>query len=793
MAARPSLIGAPVARIEDDRLLTGTGAFAADLRSVDALEMAIVRSVSAHARIAVDLRGVRGRGGVAAAFAAADLDGLDPVPDFVGWANPVRLFPLARDVVRYVGAPIAAVLADDRYTAEDAAEDADVAYDELPAVTSIADALADRAVRLFDDWPDNRVVHVPPTDAAIEGAGRAFDHAHRVVGGSFSMGRHTAIPMEPRACLAELRDGRLTLWSSTQIPHVARTMLSMILQLRESEIRVVAADVGGSFGIKAQVYPEEILACWAAMRLRRPVRFVEDRAEHLIATGHARDTTLDLEAAVDEAGHVLAVRGEIRQDVGSGEIFPIGFNPAFVAWGSLTGSYRIAAQAIGVTCVVTNKTPSGAYRGFGVPEATFAMERLLDLAAAELGLDPVEIRRRNLLVPEDLPFVSPSGAELDPGSHLAAFDRVVELGRRAAAARRAETDRPVGVGFSNYLEGTGASYFGNTGHWADHDAVAIRFDPDGSVTVSSGVTTTGQGVPTMLATFAAETLRLPRDRIRVVIGDTARTPYGLGAFASRSTGVAGGAMLQAGGRLLEKGRRIAAHLLEAAPEDVDLGDGGFHVVGTDRTVGWRDVATAAFVRVVDLPPGEDPGLEAMATWRARGFDHEPRPDGLMNACPAYANGSQAAVVEVDPETGDVRLVSFIEVHDCGTVINPPIVAGQVHGGVAQGIAGTLLEDLPYSPEGQPMATTFMDYLVPTTMEIPPLVVEHIETASPTMPFGAKGAGEAGVSGSAAAIAQAIEDALPELELGAIGATPIAPAALLRSIRKARIDRERARG
>jgi aerobic carbon-monoxide dehydrogenase large subunit len=793
VAARPSLIGAPVARIEDDRLLTGTGAYAADLRSVDALEMAIVRSISPHAKIAVDLGGVRERGGVAAAYAAADLDGLEPVPDFVGWANPVRLFPLARDVVRYVGAPVAAVIADDRYTAEDAAEEVGVAYDELPAITSVADALADGAARLYDDWPDNRVVHVPPTDAATDDARRAFDRAHRVVGGSFSMGRHTAIPIEPRACLAEFRDGRLTLWSSTQIPHVARTMLSMILPLRESELRVIAGDVGGSFGIKAQVYPEEVLACWAAMRLGRPVRYVEDRAEHLVATGHARDTTFDLEAALDEGGHVLAVRGEIRQDVGSGEIFPIGFNPAFVAWGALTGSYRIAAQAIGVTCVVTNKTPSGAYRGFGIPEASFAMERLLDLAAAELALDPVEIRRRNLLVPEDHPFVSPSGAELDPGSHLVAFDRAVELGRRAAADHRAGTDRRVGVGFSNYLEGTGASYFGNTGYWADHDAVAMRFDPDGSVTVSSGVTTTGQGVPTMLATLAAETLHLPRERIRVVIGDTARTPYGLGAFASRSTGVAGGAMLEAGGRLLEKGRRIAAHLLETAPEDVELVEGGFGVVGTDRRVDWRAVATSALVRVVDLPPGEDPGLEAMATWRARGFDHEPRPDGLMNACPAYANGSQAAVVEVDVDTGEVRLISLIEVHDCGTVINPPIVAGQVHGGVAQGIAGALLEDLPYSAEGQPMATTFMDYLVPTTMEIPPLLVEHIETPSPTMPFGAKGAGEAGVSGTAAAIAQAIEDAVPELGLGAIGATPIAPAALLRSIRAARIDREPTHG
>lgn len=784
MVARPSLAGAHRGRIEDDRLLTGTGTYAADIRSPHVLEMAVVRSFAAHARVTVDTSRARNTPGVAAAIMADDLVGLVPVPDFVEWAQPVRLFPLARGIVRYVGSPVAAVVADGRYEAEDAAELVEIGYEDLPAVAGFREALAEGAPLLFEDWPDNRVAHTQPTHASIERTRDAFSSAHRIIGCTTSMGRHTAVPLEPRACLAEFRDGRLTLWTATQIPHIARTLLAMVLPIREADVRVVAPDVGGGFGVKAQVYPEELLVCWLTMRLGRPVRFVEDRAEHLVATAHARDTTLDLEAAVDAEGHLLAIRGEIEQDVGSGEIFPIGFNPAYVAWGSITGPYRVQAQAVGVTCVVTNKTPSGAYRGFGIPEATFAMERLADAAAGELMLDPVEIRRRNLLEPAEIPFVTPSGAVLDPGSHRAAFDRVVEIGRGLADAAVVEEGERVGVGFSSYVEGTGASYYGNTGYWADHEGIALRFEPDGGVTVSAGVTTTGQGVPTMLATLAAETLCLPRDAIRVVLGDTAHTPYGLGGFASRSTGVAGGAMLRASEGLLEKGRRIAAHLLEVAPDDVDLTVQGFQVVGTDRSVTWADVARTAHVRVVDMPPGEDPGLEAMATWRTPGIDHAPQGDGSMNACPAYANGSQAVVVAVDEETGGVRLLTIAEVHDCGHVINPQIVAGQVHGGIAQGVAGAILEDLPYTAEGQPLATTFMDYLLPSAKEIPPIHLEHMETPSPTMPFGAKGAGEAGVIGTAGAIAQAIEAAVPELGSGSLVSTPFRYAALRSAIRDA---------
>lgn len=778
-------------RIEDDRLLRGAGTFAADVRATATLELVIVRSARAHARVTVDASRARAMPGVVAVLTADDLTDVAPLPDFADWVHPVRAFPLARGVVRYVGAPVAAVVAESRYVGEDAAEQVEITYDELPVVASVDAALADDAPRLFEDWPDNRLVDARPTDAAVELTRQELARAEVVVGGRFAVGRQAAVPMEPRACFAEVRDDVLTLSMSTQVPHMVRTVLARVLPVREARIRVIAADVGGSFGAKSHTYPEEILACWFALRQRRPVRFVEDRAEHFVATSHARDTTVELEAAADADGRVLALRGEIVQDVGSGEIFPGGFNPAFNAWGSLTGPYRIRAQAVGVTCAVTNKTPSGAYRGFGMPEASFAMERLLDRLAARLGLAPAEIRRRNLLRPDDIPFVTPTGLVLDAGSHREAFERAIELGDRIARAARGEHGRAgsrrVGVGCSAYIEGTGGSDFGTTGFWADQDTVRLRFDPDGSLTVGSGVSTTGQGVPTMLATLAAQTLRVPRDAIHVVIGDTARAPHGLGGWGSRSTGVAGGALLRAAAEVCAKGRRIAAHLLTVAPEEVELGDDGFVHADSTRRVDWATVASTALVRVVDLPPGEEPGLEARATWRAPGIDQEPGPDGLMNACPTYANGSQAAVVEVDVETGRVRVLALVDVHDCGRVINPQIVEGLVHGGAAQGIAGALLEELRYTPQGQPLATTLATYAIPTANEVPPITVGHIETPSATMPFGAKGAGEAGVIGSAAAIAQAIEDALPELAAGSLATTPLGPAVIQRALAQVRVD------
>ena len=773
---RPSLIGVRVPRLEDDRLLAGRGCYAADVRRPRMLEAAFVRSQQPHARVlAVDTAPALATDGVHAAFAAADLDGVAPVPDFFDWARPVATFPLCRDRVRYVGAPLAVVVASDRYDAEDGAELVAVELEPLPAVGTVDEALADGAPRLYDDWPDNVVVDSDYPDAAVD---EAFARL-RVVSGRYTIGRHGAIPMEPRGVVAEFQDDRLTVWTSTQFPHIARTMLSHVLGLPERAIRVIAPDVGGGFGGKAQIYPEDYVIPWLAMRLGRPVRWIEDRYEHMLSACHARDMRIDVEAAVHEDGTIAALRGTVLADLGSAEIFPCGFAPAFVAMAGMTGPYRIPHQRIRVLGVATNKTPTGAYRGFGYPEGTFAMERLVDRIGAELAIDPVEVRRRMILEPDELPYETASGARIDSGSHREAFDRAVELGEQLLAEERArhagDAHVRLGVGHATYVEGVAPSYYPTTGHWTAQEAAELRFDPDGGVTVAVGISAYGQGVRTMMATLVAEELSLPLDQIRVVMGDTDTAPYGLGSWGSRSSVVAGGAIARAAVTLREKGARIAAHMIEAAPEDVELRDGAFRVRGSGQfAITWQRIATAALARTVDLPDDVDPGLDAKATYEPAGLEHEPRPDGRMNGAATYTNASHAAVVAVDVATGIARVVRYAVVHDCGRVVNPMIVAGQVQGGVAQGIGGALYEDFAYGRGGQPLTTTFMDYLVPTACEIPPIALEELESPAPETTFGIKGAGEAGIIGPAPAIARAVEDALREFGVGEITATPITP-------------------
>jgi carbon-monoxide dehydrogenase large subunit len=453
-----------------------------------------------------------------------------------------------------------------------------------------------------------------------------------------------------------------------------------------------------------------------------------------------------------------------------------------------TGPYRIPVGEVSVSCVVTNKTPSGAYRGFGIPEMCFALERLVEDAARSVGADPVETRRKMLLRPEDMPYTLPSGARIDSGSHLEAFERAVELGEAALQrARATHGDDPsvrVAVGYASYVEGVAPTYFGTTGHWTSHDACTIRVEPDGGVVVSVGVSTAGQGLQTMVATLAADALGVSMDDVTVVMGDTDRTPYGLGGWGSRSTVIGGGAILKAAGAVRDKVLLIGAHLLEAAPEDVVLEGGRVAVVGTDRGVSLAEVSTVAQVRTVDLPPGVEPGLEVTATYNPPGLEHRPDERGRMNGAATYTNATHAAVVKVDVETGVVEILDYVVAHDCGTLINPIIVDGQVHGGVAQGIGGALYEHLIYGPEGQPLASSFMDYLLPSATEIPDMRIEHFESPAPEMPLGVKGAGEAGTIGPPAALANAVAGALEEFGVD-ITETPMTPAAIRRLLRGVR--------
>ncbi len=771
---RPSLFGRPVTRQEDDRLLSGQGTYVADVRLPRTVDVAFVRSQIPHGRLrGVDLASARERSGVLAAVAAADLAGVRARREFPDWSQAAETFPLARDRVRYVGQPIAAIVAADRYRAEDAAELVWPDVEPLPAVATLADALADGAPRLFDDWPGNVQVDVEHEAPAVDAA---FERL-RVVRGSYRMHRHAPVPVETRGVVADFRDGRLTVHMSQQLPHVARWAIAEALDLPERAVRVVVPDVGGAFGGKGQIYPEDYVACWLAMRLRRPVRWIEDRYEHMVAAGHSRDMEIELEAAVHEDGRIEALRGTIVQDVGSGQVFPDAFAQAFVAKGQLSGPYTIADQRIRVRAVVTNKTPSGAYRGFGMPEATFAIERLVDRVAAELGLDPLDVRRRQLLEPDDLPYTTAAGRRIDSGSHREAFERAVELAQGALEAERArhagDAAIRVGMGVATFVEGTAPSFLGARASWGAHDAADIRFDPGGGVTVAVGISSYGQGVRTMVATVAAEALGVPLGDVRVAMGDTDVAPFGLGSFGSRSTVVAAGAIERAAAPLREKGKAIAAHLLEAAPGDLEIADGAFRVRGAPQiSVSWSEVARTALTGGGELPEGVEPGLAAVATYDPPNVQIEPDAHGKINGATTFTNATHAAVVAVDVETGAVRVARYVVVHDCGRVVNPPIVAGQVIGGVVQGVGGALLEECAYGPDGHPLATTFMEYLLPGACEAPPVTLEELETPAPETAFGVKGVGEGGIIGPAPAIARAVEDALADYGIPHIAQTPI---------------------
>ncbi len=777
----PDLVSDPRPRREDARLLTGQGSFVADVRLPGMVEAAFVRSPLAHARIrGVGVDAARTAPGVVAVMTGADLAEVHPFPDLRERTRPVHQRALCVERVRYVGAPIAVVVADDRYLAEDAAELVEPDLEELPVVADMDAALAPDAPLLYDDWPDDRVVATAPSDPALD---EVFA-SHRVISGTYAMQRHTAMPMETRGVVATVERGRLLVWTSTQVPHVVRTVLARTLGLPEHRIRVVAGDVGGGFGGKLHVYPEEVVVPALAWRLRRPVRWIEDRREHLLAASHAREQRHLMEAAVDDRGDIVAVRCDLVCDVGSGEILPPGVAPAFVSAGSVTGPYRFPRSQARLTCVVTNKTPSGAYRGFGTPEMVFALERLLERVARETGQDPVELRRRHLIRPEDLPYETPNGRRIDSGSHLAAFDRAVAWATETRARLAPSVRGSIGVGYASYVEGVAPNYRATSGLWAQQETSTLRVEPDGSVVVTSGLGPMGQGTETMLATLASQLLGVPREQVEVRLGDTDLTPYGLGSFGSRSTVVAAGAVRLAAGRLLDKVRAIAGHLLEASPTDIELLEGQASVVGSpERAVSLADIAHVAYFRTFDLPPDLEPGLEAMGSYDPPGVDHRPDARGKLNICLTYANSSHACVVDVDRDTGVVRLLAYLAVHDAGPLLNPQVVDGQIMGGVAQGIGGALYEQLLHDPDGQPLVTSLMDYLVPGAPEVPELSIDHLSTPSTTTPFGLKGAGEAGATGVAAAIANAVCDALADTGID-ITRTPITPSSVRAALRAA---------
>ena len=767
----------------------GRQRYIADLRLPGMLEVAFVRSTEAHAAIRrIDTEPARALPGVHAVFTAADLAEVGSFPHTILYIQPVRQRPLAEDRVRYVGSAYAAVVATDRYVAEDAATLVAVhtEFDQLPTVADLDQALAEDAPKLYDAWPDNYLVNFPADKTEVR---RAFDEADHTFTETYVSQRQTGLPLECRGVVADVVDGRLTVWSSTQSPHIVRTTLAEMLGIPEPRVRVINPAIGGGFGTKTHVYPEDVVIPWIAWKLGRPVRWIEDRLENLTSGVHARDQRHDVEVAYDDDGTIRAIRCAAYCDVGTGEIFMPGTAPVFVTGGCLTGGYDFAEVEVHHFCVVTNKTPSGAYRGFGVPEGMFVMESIIDRVARLTGTDRVELRRRMLLQEDQMPYLMHGGGKIDSGSHAKAFERALEMIGPSLEWARAEyahdPDVRVGIGYTNYVEPTTPTYHLTTGHWAGYDSATVRVDPDGAARVGLGTTALGQGTETTAAQLAAEALGLDPEDVTVVMGDTDRAPYGLGAWGSRSAVVMTGSILMAADRVLVKAREIAAHMLEAAAEDVVLTDGEFHVAGSAAPrVGWAKVATAAWVRTMDLPRGMEPGLEMSGYFEPPDLEHLPGDDGKVNAAASWANGTHAGVVSVRISTGELRIEDYVVVHDCGTMLNPMIIDGQVHGGVAQGIAGAMYEHFQYDPEtARPRFASFMEYLFPTCAEVPEMTIDHFETPAPEQPLGVKGCGEGGTIGPAAVVAGAVSDALSDLGVE-ITATPITPSAIRQAIREA---------
>ena len=774
----PQWVGRRMARREDAELLTGQGRYIGDLHRPGMLHAVFLRSPFPHARIgSIDTQAALAMPGVRCVLTGADLPAdIAPQPNtHLFGERETPYYALARERVRYAGEPVAVIVAESPYLAEDARDAIVVDWDPLPSVGDAELALADGAPLVWPDrdWPDNVCATFETEMGDVDSA---FDDAAVVVTERYRIQRQFACSLEGRGVLAEWDPGvdELTLWTSSQIVHIARDLLSAVLGLPEHRIRVLVPRIGGGFGAKFHFYPEEPAVALAARAAGRPVRWVEDRLESFLATVHAREQRVELSMAALEDGTITAVKGDLIGDMGAA-MHTVGYGPLWLTSVMLTSVYEIPNARVRARAVVTNKTPLGSYRGWGQPQANFVVERTVDRLADELGMDRAELRRRNFIPPERLPRKSLHHT-LDSGDYRACLDRALELlAERRWRERQSELrerGRHVGIGLSFYTENSalGPSRMINEGgvQQGGYDIARVRVEPGGEVTLYTGLCEMGQGITSALAQVCGDHLGVHPESVNVVHGDSSQVPYtGYGTGASRGASVGGAAVMKASRAAREKVLRIAGHMLEADPPDLEAEDGRIFVRGTpSKSVTMADVGRAAYIRAVELPEGEDPGIEMVAAFDPPQF--------------AWPYGANVAVVEVDVETGQVSFLDYLYVHDCGTIINPMIVEGQIQGGVAQGIGAALLESLPYDEEGQPLFATFMDYLLPTAAELPRLTMEHQHTPSPHIPGGMKGVGEAGAIGSPAAVVAAIEDALAPYD-ARITETPVTPAAIVEMV------------
>jgi carbon-monoxide dehydrogenase large subunit len=772
-------VGQSARRVEDPRLLQGLGRYSDDVNLTRQAYAVVVRSPHAHARLdAVDVSQAAKASGVLAVLTGADVaaDGLGDLPSDGGRkrrdgsaAFTTPRPALARERVRHVGDPVALVVAETREGALDAAERLRIDYEPLSAVASTAEATRPGAPPVWDEAFDNVafVWEAGNRDAVA----RAFETAAHVTRLDYVVTRVAAAPLEPRAAVGEYdrRTGRYTLHTGIQGPHLLRTLLAeRVFRVPQSHLRVITGEVGGSFGMRSGLYPEHVLVLWAARRLGRPVKWTSDRREGFVSDEHGRDNTSRVELALDRDGKFQALRVAIGLNVGA-YLTPRSAGPGTNNVGGVAGVYTTPAIHVQTTGVYTNTTPTGPYRGAGRPEATYAIERVIDVAARELQIDPLELRRRNLIPASAMPFKTGLVFTYDCGDFARGMDMALASADAAGFEKRRgearQRGRLRGFGIANPIEVAGGPYTA-----MNPDTAELRVNPDGSVSLFAGSTSMGQGNETAFVQIVSDALGVPAERIQVFAGDTDALGAGRGNGGSGALTVGGSAVTRATEKVIERGRRIAARLLEAAHEDVVLRDGTFTVAGTDKGVTWASVARTAYVPR-QLPAGMEPGFSETAAFT---------PPAVT-----FPNGSHVCEVEIDPDTGTVRVVRYTVVDDVGRMVNPMLVKGQIHGGVVQGLGQGLFETLTYDETtGQLLAGSFMDYAMPRADDVPSFEVDSHEVPTKVNPLGAKGVGEAGTVGALPALLNAVNDALASLGVRHLD-MPVTPERVWRAIQDAK--------
>ncbi len=752
-------VGQRMRRKEDPPLITGRGQYTDDLVLPGMLYAHIVRSSEAHAKIvSIDASAALERPGIHAVLTGEDLDLAAGMP--MAWVPPgvdintPEHWPLARGEVKHVGQGVAAVFGEDKYAVVDAAEDVFIEYESLPVVVDPEAALKEGSPLVHESFGTNQTHQ---WGLGSEDIDVAWQEADVVIERRIVNHRVHGAPIEPRACVAEYRAGYLTLWTTTQIPHLTRSFLAGSMQMSEDRIRVVAPDVGGGFGVKLNHYPEEALACAASRRLGRPVKWTETRSEHMTSSIHGRDQIDYVKMGLKRDGTITGIHINVIADLGAYFLLLTPFIPSFTSFVA-GGCYKIPRVRTDITGVFTNKFPTDATRGAGRPEATHLLEMMVEQAAHELGMSPIEIRRKNFIPKEDFPAEVAVGVVYDSGDYHGTLDKLLSKLDLDALAREREELRSRGIyrgiGFSTYMEICGLAPSrvvgpGGVGIQAGFwESAIVRVHPSGSVTVFTGTSPHGQGLDTSMAQIVADRLGTTPDVVEVIHGDTNTGPYGMGTYGSRSLAVGGESVARSAVKVQDKAKRIVAHLLEAAPEDIEVSGGKFSVRGSpEKGMSLAEVSGAAYIPE-NLPEGMEPGLEETTFYDPENF--------------VYPFGAHACIVDVDADTGKVDVVRYVAVDDCGPAINPLLIEGQVHGGITHAIGQVLYERIHYDESGQLATGTFVDYCLPSAADLPSYETDRTETPSPTNSLGVKGVGEAGTIAGSPAVVNAVIDALRPL-------------------------------